>query len=1037
MEYRLYIFLTNYRLMRDVYKKDIDILFENISSYLESELESISGKVERSDYKSMLVKSSVSNDFATILRLAGECGILISRIRSLMKDFRTSVPVKIGVITADEKDKRHPFKWNLPSEDMDQLPDVLLSDRTSVSVIENYEIKACGLKNIWTTTGVEISRSKKIRNIYFNRDEEDTVEEFISGNIEEKVLYVWGEKGSGKSGIIREVLSRTDSTGIIHIREKKHSTREFKIIHDLMYNLLFIKRHGELGGIDDVTGRISNSILPAMNKANLTYFVNLIFGDMEPEETLLFEYGDYRTSLKKALTDCLKLNQDPFTIIIDDHQWVSANCEKMLFEIVASAQDRLRLILCSDDKNNSNNIQLPVKYLHISDMNKVQISKMLQMLFLRMKIAGKTADFIHKATGGNLYTVIEFIQYLTNKEYFSVADNKVCINYPDLKNIPDNLTDMYHEKIASLSKNASDILKIISVMGDDFYPSDLDWLLHVINYPGDERDAIKELEDRGIIINEGDHYTVSEISVITEVYRSVNEKNRKLIHGLLGELFETKGFEKFGFKVFLHYYKAENNEKLISLLPELISDAHKGIQFLAMRNMLEIADKLLFRMCIKEAVCPVDRWLFNLKQTKYLFDAGDPLDTVKRFEKAIDHLIKIEKSEYSPDLFVILLKCYIASGKSKKSSQYIKTGLEIAEKLQLTSVKLNISVLDMIMKLDSGKPGSAVRDFAEIEAAASELPEVTGTDDYKYLKARVSLIANDTETAQELLTGLLDKYTSELNFARTGEITGLMVEISLKKRDHKAAEDYCKYILGSEKSSGSGSDATVATNILIARLYGYQNKFLQSVSLLESLAETTRKRELKSEIFYELGSLYQFYGEKELALKTFENAIQKIKPAVKGKDPVFELKIALVLASLEEYEEAAEHIRKCVSGKNELCRMLNSVIRFITKKEPDGTAEQLIGTVKDSKAENTDIVFETGLLLFNNLTTRRKFSLCKVLSGILSEMTERVRDYNLVLEFNKAGKSILRISAKGKKKAADIKKVMPSVRKRVKNRRNS
>ncbi len=1034
MEYRIYIFLTNYRQMRDIYKKDIDVLFGNITEFLRSEMEGISGVIEASDYKSILIKGADSNDFNSIFSLAKNCGDALIRIKSLLKDFRTVIPVKIGIITAEESDKKHPFRSNLPTEEMELIPDILVSDRTSVSIIENYEVKACGLRNIWTTSGIEISRSKKIRNIYFNRDEEDILEEFIGGAFDENILYIWGEKGSGKSGIIKEVTGRAEGGNIILLREKRNNTREFKIIHDIIYHLLFRKRNENTQTIDDVIRRIENSAIAPMNKSNLIYFIKLLFTEIDDEDIITFSYNTYKSSLKKALTDSLKINAEPCTVIIDDHQWVSRNCEELIMYAAAFAQGDLRLVLCSDDKNNSNNIPYPVRYLHIGELNKVQISKMLQMLFPRMKIEGRTADFIHKATGGNLYTVLEFTQYLTGKGCFSVTDGKVSVNYPDLKNIPDNLTDMFTDKVSSLSPNASDILRIICIMGEEFYPSDLDWLLHVINYPADEQAALKELDDAGIIENRGDHYILAESSIISGIYNNINEKNRKLIHGLLGELFETKGAEKFGFKIFLHYLKAENYEKIIAILPDILSKAHKLIHFNALKNMFDISDKLLFRLCVKENLYPIEVWLENLKFSRFLFDSGDPLDTVKRFEKAIDHLIKIEKETLTLDLYEILLRSYIDSDKFKKASQYVSTGLKTAEKYQSAGHRLMISLLDLAIRIRKGDFSGITDAFGIIEKEAAEDKKISESEDFIYINARVCLLKNETDKAHELLSKLLDLYTSSLDFDRAGEITRLMIEISLTLRDHRSAEEFCKYILSSEKGSASGSDETVRTNILLARLYGYQNKFLQAVSLLESLCDKTKKTDLRNEIIYELGSLYQFHNEKELALSTFKAALVKDKKQRKNNDQAFEIKYALLLASQNEYREAEDALKKCTGGS---CKLIISVIRFLSKKGNDTEAENLFKAISEAGTVETDLIFETALLLLNSIGSRRKFDLCRMLLEIMSLMVNNVRDYNLVLEFNKTAKSLHRNSVRTKKNMSEIKKVTPSVRKRVKNRRNA
>ena len=84
----------------------------------------------------------------------------------------------------------------------------------------------------------------------------------------------------------------------------------------------------------------------------------------------------------------------------------------------------------------------------------------------------------------------------------------------------------------------------------------------------------------------------------------------------------------------------------------------------------------------------------------------------------------------------------------------------------------------------------------------------------------------------------------------------------------------------------------------------------------------------------------------------------------------------------------------------------------------------------------SDLVFESAILLLSNLIKRRKSELCAELSEMLSGLSNDIEDYNLVLEFNKTSRMLHKIGSKSKKTPSEIKKIVPSVRRRVRTRRN-
>ena len=1033
MEYRIYIFLVNHKYLRDVFKKDIDFQFDNIKDYLKAELGNASdAEPVKDDFKSIIFKNRSKNDFRSVYDLARSAESLVLRLKSLMKDFENEILIKIGIILNDEIEKRHPFRWNLPYELSKKAPNILISDKSALSVIENYEVKDTELRNIWTTDGVEFTRSKKIRNIYFDREESDDIRDFIDSSGAERILYIYGEKGSGKSTVIKDVLKDQDPNKfIIHIWERKHSAREFKTIHELIYHLLFITRSKDPLPLEEVLWKIENSNLPSINKSNLEYFCKNIFSENTVNSDIRLDYGTYRMNIRKALNDVIKLTRKKFTVIVDNHQWMSRNCEEMLFDVIKDSTLENKIIFISDDKNNSNNIGFPVKYLKISDLNKVQVSKILKLTFPRTKFTTKTADFIHKATAGNLYTILEFLQYMLDKEFLVVKNGKLDIVMSDMNLIPDNLSDIYAERISSLSVNASSLFKIISVIGDRFFFSDLDWLLHILNYPYDESEALKELEEKGLIDNAGDYYNVTEPSVSDGIYKTINPGNRQLIHKLLAELFETKGYEDFGFKIFIHYFRSNNYEKLISVIPEIRSVMHDNLNFNALKNMFEISDKLLFKICVKENLFPVEEWINNMINSKWLFDVNDPIFHIQRIEKAIDHLIKIEKKELSLNLFEILLDFYIKSGKNKKFEQYFNTGLEIAKEAGSAPVIFKLSVLNLTSLLFAGKPADA-DEFKRIDSLSSDVPESADYGNFIFLKAHYLYKSGESHEAADLLKKLLEIQTALLDFFGISKTVSKLTSILMKTRDYKQAEEYLKYMLQIKKEA-SAEDA-MDINILLAKIYSFQNKFLQSISMTESLISNTSNPDISIPLNYTLGSIYQFYNEKEMAFKTFDAILRGIKNRRSEKYYNISLKTALVRSFFGEFEEAGKYILKL--KKTDLCNLIGKILSYESGKTDDKNIDLMIKEFeKYNFSEKTDLVFEAGLVFLNILIRKRKNDKCINLIEILGKMEESIEDYNLLLSYKKLSKDITRKSKKPQKKISPSKKMSASVKKRVSRRR--
>jgi hypothetical protein len=208
--------------------------------------------------------------------------------------------------------------------------------------------------------------------------------------------------------------------------------------------------------------------------------------------------------------------------------------------------------------------------------------------------------------------------------------------------------------------------------------------------------------------------------------------------------------------------------------------------------------------------------------------------------------------------------------------------------------------------------------------------------------------------------------------------------------------------------------------------------------MLESVIDSVKKEDLYFTTVYSLGSIYQFYEEKEMAFKTFAKALMKFKDVKSLKYYMLTMKLALMSAYAEDMEQAAEFIKMPKYPDSKLPAVLKNIIKYCSGKPDDNALDTILEELyKFDQRTEFDLVFETELVLLKALLNKRKFIKCRELNEFMSKQSVNVEDYNLALEYQKLSKNVARNSAKVKKNIPNIRKVSPSVKKRVRNRRSN
>ncbi|MDA3838898.1 MAG: tetratricopeptide repeat protein [Candidatus Delongbacteria bacterium] len=1045
-KYKLYFYLANYNELKDTYKKDLEIQFENIKALIKVKIEELGAKIISHDHRSILIDNPRVKDFKTIHDLAIKTIPVYERVNELLKDLKISMIFKMGIILDEEVNKRHPFKKSYAALDVQDLQYIILSEKAAISIIENYNIERSPLTAIWFTDGKEISQSEKLRKIYLNRDEEEEILSFID-NSKDKVLLLTGEIGSGKSQIIKEISRFYDGNNLlISLNEKKHSVREFRLIIDIIDELLFGITN-EPGDVENVINYINSSSLPPLNKNNLSFFVNKYHGDVDYSDHKL-DHTTVISNLKQALKDSFKLNishfNRPICIIIDNYQFLIDSCEEIFLEIIKKSP-KIKFIFASNDKDILDDKKIAFKKIDVGDLDKNMISRSLKLMFPHKIIPKKTVDLFFDVTGGNFYILKEYAQYLLNKGILDIQDKVVKLKDFNQDDIPDNLFDIFETKLNSLSKNANNIFKIITILGDEFYFSDLDSLLHNINYPMDEKEAIRELFDKGLIENEGNYFKIVELSIVESVYQLINPKNKKLLHNLLGEIFEQKGIDDFSFKIFYHYYRAKNWEKLFTINMNLLVSSHSHLNYNALENMIDINDRILYNKAVKDVKFPIELWCANILYSYSLVNEANIKQYILRYEKIAKQLFDKDQKECYLNMNYLLGMLYGRNNNKKKLQTIIDKSVDEAKKIKSLEHQANFHNLKAKFYFDQKKIEAGNNELNLAIKLYASIGYCKENDLLLENKALSAYLNKSFLIAMDLYKELGEKYYAINDYSKIYEITDKAALISLKLKDYKQAEDHTKQLISYYKDSDN-LDKFYEYSLNLGIIHSNQNRFLQAISAIDSIITgltSTKNSKLLLKAYLTLGTVYQYYDEYAFAEKNFIEALQLSKKVKSLNSIEANYRLGVLLLFSNKCKQAKEYFDKNKPLRSEdplkkLSFVGSDIAKLaIDKYSPEKYDKLIISLEENSSKYEIEIIFELYLSLLIILSNKKNFIKVKEVIKKTSKMTSQITDSNKLAEYRKLKRSILKTSSKNKGNLSHDKKVSPSVKKRLSRRKTN
>lgn len=454
-------------------------------------------------------------------------------------------------------------------------PVELLSIKGKNKKVQSYSLKE-----------MIIFKSEFYDNHFTGRKKElNTLSHLLSGISRKKMnkmLYLYGEAGVGKSRLIYEMISKfKNQINFVHLYTdiiiknsfnpiKSYLNRYFKIenLHDKaeknhQFDLNFSLLIRLLSVSKDRRKKEYISDL-SQKKDFLKYFldiedISLSLG-INPKDIYditLYTLKSFFISLSLIKNVCL---------VIEDLQNIDEDTVRLLNMISkSSAQYPFLIILSSRYKDDGTKIKIDLSDLKESEMNlnKLSDSDLINMSkhLLGTKANKTLIQFIKEKSNNNPFYIEQIIYYLKDNDYLCKDKNFISLKEEAIK-LPDNINALIVSRIDRLSKDLKEIVQYASVIGREVDILLLDDMLRQLNKNNDSfSEKYEEIEKQQIwILLKQLKYIFKHVLIQEAIYEMQLRKKLRKLHLVCAQSIEKcyPDQKDYLINIAYHFEKAEH-----------------------------------------------------------------------------------------------------------------------------------------------------------------------------------------------------------------------------------------------------------------------------------------------------------------------------------------------------------------------------------------------------------------------------------------------------------------------------------------------
>ncbi|MCK5117342.1 MAG: diguanylate cyclase [Candidatus Aegiribacteria sp.] len=289
-----------------------------------------------------------------------------------------------------------------------------------------------------------------------------------------RFAIISGEAGVGKTRLVKELLNYCDFIKSVVLR---NSVMEYAQTQP--FALLIEPVREVLSSLTDSELSLVRTVVEPVHPATLDLFPDLKASVMD--ETIYFREERLRFRIFRDISVLLAAVSaiHPITLILDNLQWITEPDLAILSFVARNTPEANILYLCilrvselSDEtfkKLSAISTSLPLLRLEIDKMTVEETRNMILFALKDPNIPSEVQDFLISQSGGNPLFLRELLTSCVDSGYITCDKSGESIyNLPNDIEVPETIGQIITLKLAAISTEAGELLKIVSLSPDQF-----------------------------------------------------------------------------------------------------------------------------------------------------------------------------------------------------------------------------------------------------------------------------------------------------------------------------------------------------------------------------------------------------------------------------------------------------------------------------------------------------------------------------------------------------------------------------------------
>ncbi|MBN1970590.1 MAG: hypothetical protein JXR48_06675 [Candidatus Delongbacteria bacterium] len=1043
--YMIYFYIVNYDDLRDSFELNSTFYANEILNLAKGFVDE-SYEVVNIDNRSILFK--ISEDFEEVLKVSSKLKNCLDYIYDLNIDSEFRVYPSFAIVLSSEV-RFNPFK-KMTIQSRDQLETMkdsgyFVTKKVYLKNIQDYKFESYLEDKFYTTNGLRVYEYEKLESIFLDREAMTFLKRFSVSDMF-KLFILYGEIGTGKTYLVDRFLEESGTQYFtVKVKASKNYESVFEPIVKITGQLLPDFDEMDSSSLDEIEDLTKLDNLDDFTKENMSDLIKTLYFGYESKTTNTdFNNLYLRTAL--LFRDALEINykhfNKPIMIFVDNQDSLSDDSLSIFLSVLeACSTIPVKMIMAGYEDPENLNINCSYQKKELENYTEEEVRNYLKLVFEKKQITKNFQMELLAITDGNPYTLKEYLSYLFYNNKIVYSGKYVKLDNYSLSEFSENLMDLFEEKIKFLDKNSTNLLKMFSIFGNDVKKSDLDSLLHNLNYPYEIQDGLDTLIKSGLVRQNENNFESLETHILRYLYDSVNEVNRKKIHDMIGKIYENRQSSKYSFNTFFHFYKAENFDKIVSIQSDLLKQAYRGLNYHSLNNIIRLTDKFFNTKLESPDDTTLNHWFQNkMYKVKTLREVNDGI--IKEFDFVLKYLYSNQKFEMFVNISLEMANVYLDDKQYKKFLTIVNRALEVAVNEKF--VRSEADLMSLYAKyyiinedVENFKPmlkkAITLYDAFNLKKEDIEVVQDSLSIYYYYIKKYDKCIESSKI--------LLGKYEENLDVSRMLPVMEMLATCYLYRKDYLNSEKLYNTLYNYYSKLGE-YELKKEIEIKLCELMSFNDKHKSSLEMLDRLiGENSVAHNLLTK-YYELAGRICIY------LKDYERAFNYLSMANKvaneseEKDLVFRSEIALgsLHIHLSDFKLSREHYVKAKkmykSGYNStVAKLYLGLSDFATSGLEEKEYLDILAMLNDELNTDPDVKFKVILLLIEILYANKHYIKLKQLIPEAKKYVDVIYDHNLITKFKNFEREIVRIHKKVKILSNPNERMIPDVKKRVDRRR--